>query len=89
MNTSRKEITNPSTTHLRELSIKLERLKPEEIEKYLKLEGRDSEPVEDTVTVEELLSDEDKCLVQGVSSSPPVKVFECPFCPRERTTLHR
>ena len=91
-----------SKIHLKELSVKLKRLVPGMIEQDLKLSARDlaeleieagdvkEETEEDAVAVEELLSDEEQCQAETRSAtSPPVKVFECPLCPRERTTLNR
>ena len=95
-----------SSIPLRELSIKLERLRPEKIEREMNLmatesdgleidELLDKESQEDVVSVEELLSDKEadkednhEAHLEAPGSATTVK-FECPFCPRERTSLNR
>ena len=95
-----------SSIPLRELSIKLERLRPEKIEREMNLmatesdgleidELIDKESQEDVVSVEELLSDKEadqeadqEADLEAPGSTTTVK-FECPFCPRERTSLNR
>ena len=90
---------NFSNMKLKELSIKLERFQPEDIGKYLeqqssnleqvKIEAADVmvkvEPRGEAVSVDELLSDQEL-----EEENPPArKVFECPNCPGERTSLNR
>ena len=88
---------------LKELSIKLKRLQPEDLRKYLEQQSSDlsldqvkvetadvsvkEEPIEEAVSVDELLSDE-----EPESGNPPAKVFECPYAPKcsgERSSLNR
>ena len=90
---------------LKELSIKLKRLRPEDLGKYLEQQSSDlsldqvkveaadvsvsvkEEPIEEAVSVDELLSDE-----EPESGNPPAKVFECPYAPKcsgERSSLNR
>ena len=88
---------------LKELSIKLKRLRPKDLGKYLEQQSSDlsldqvkvetadvsvkEEPIEEAVSVDELLSDE-----EPESGNPPAKVFECPYAPKcsgERSSLNR
>ena len=90
---------------LKELSIKLKRLRPKDLGKYLEQQSSDlsvdhmkietadvsvsvkEEPIEEAVSVDELLSDE-----EPESGTPPAKVFECPYAPKcsgERSSLNR
>ena len=94
---------NFSNIKLKQLSIKLERFQPEDIGKYLeqhssylsqeqvKIEAADlivkEEPREEPVSVDELLSDQEP--EEENSPAPAQKVFECPNCPGERTSLNR
>ena len=94
---------NFSNIKLKELSIKLERFQPEDIGKYLDLEQQSSnldqvkieaadvmvkiEPREEEISVDELLSDQE--LEEENTPTPARKVFECPNCPGERTSLNR
>ena len=90
---------------MRELSVKLERLKPEQIRKEMKLGVTEQdvleldhnallkdETVEMAASIDDLLCDmEDEAEKEDeiVDSTLPLKVFECPLCPQERTSLNR